>query len=82
MSMGSGNVVSDKCVHPHRHPGQPQGVNPLGGEHPPSPLRRVMKIVEDVFAQCNSPGCLPAEGMPLLAYEGFGTASVVRSSRK
>uniref|UniRef100_A0A383VKZ1 Uncharacterized protein n=1 Tax=Tetradesmus obliquus TaxID=3088 RepID=A0A383VKZ1_TETOB len=64
-----------------RHPDQAVGVNSLGAESPPSPLRRVIKIVEDCFAQCSSADCLPAESMPLLAYEGLSNASVARSSR-
>lgn len=77
----AGNLCYDKALQPCRHPGQPQGVNPLGDDAPPSPLQRVIKIMEDVFSQCSSPGCLPAEGMPLLAFEGFDAAAVVRRSR-
>uniref|UniRef100_A0A383VQR7 Uncharacterized protein n=1 Tax=Tetradesmus obliquus TaxID=3088 RepID=A0A383VQR7_TETOB len=66
----------------NRHPGNNlKSVNPLGPEAPPSPLRRAIKIVEEFFEQCSGPGCLPTDGMPLLAYEGFGNLSVLHSSK-
>ncbi|WIA33895.1 hypothetical protein OEZ86_006994 [Tetradesmus obliquus] len=74
-------VASSTLSMHSRHPGQPEGVNSLGPEEPPSPLRRVIKTVEHFFAQCSSPGCLPEEGMPLLAYEGIDDAPFSHTSR-
>ncbi|WIA30057.1 hypothetical protein OEZ86_000152 [Tetradesmus obliquus] len=54
----------------NRYPKEPD----LGDAQPPSPLRRVIEIVDDFFALCASADCMPVDGMPLLAYEGIRDA--------
>jgi hypothetical protein len=43
----------------------------------------VKKLVDDFFAQCDSPACLPMDGMPLLAYAGINqTTNSLASNRR
>ncbi|KAF8064648.1 hypothetical protein HT031_003449 [Scenedesmus sp. PABB004] len=71
------DVASSYLAMHNRYPGD---LN-LGPADPPSPLRRVIKIITDFAARCDRPACVPLGGTPLVAYDGINDTPPARTRR-